>query len=158
MKNITIVMVAITKLKEAEYNPRELTDKQYADIKASMEKFGFVDPVIVNAGKGRKNVLIGGHQRIKIARDMGIEEVPVVYLNLSPEDERELNVRLNKNVGQWDWDMLANNFDEKALIGWGFNEKEFGVPNFEPEDINEQPSLDTPKSVTCPECGHEFTP
>ena len=124
MKNIEIVMVDIKKLKAAEYNPRQLSEKQYNDLKESMEKFGFADPLIVNSRTGRKNIIVGGHQRVRLAADLGYEKVPVVYLSLTVEEERELNIRLNKNTGDWDWDMLANNFSMEELNDWGFSDQD----------------------------------
>jgi len=120
------------KIKLAEYNPRQLTKEQYRQLKSSIKKFGLVDPLIINKNKKRKNVLVGGHQRFKIAMEMGIEEIPCVEVNLDYEKEKELNVRLNKNVGEWDYDSLANYFDVSELIDWGFNEEELSI-TIEPE-------------------------
>ena len=108
----------------AEYNPRELTRDQHQDLKDSITRFGFVDPLIVNTHKERKNILVGGHQRLKIAKELGYKDVPCVEVDLSPDQEKELNVRLNKNTGQWDWDALANHFDVGELLEWGFSEDE----------------------------------
>ena len=118
----------------AEYNPRELTKDQHQDLKDSITRFGFVDPLIVNTNKERKNILVGGHQRLKIAKELGYKDVPCVEVDLTPDKEKELNVRLNKNTGQWDWDALANHFDVGELIDWGFNEDELQFN--EPEEIN----------------------
>jgi DNA modification methylase len=118
----------------AEYNPRELTKDQHQDLKDSITRFGFVDPLIVNTHKERKNILVGGHQRLKIAKELGYKDVPCVEVDLTPNKEKELNVRLNKNTGQWDWDALANHFDIGELIDWGFNEDELQFN--EPEEIN----------------------
>jgi len=117
-----ITKVKISELKQAEYNPRRLTKKQYEDLKASLEKFGLVDPIIINSD----NTVIGGHQRLKIVRELGGSEVPTVRVNLSKEDERELNIRLNKNTGEFDLDILANNFDIDELKDWGFKDIELG--------------------------------
>lgn len=108
----------------AEYNPRELTKDQHQDLKDSITRFGFVDPLIVNTHKERKNILVGGHQRLKIAKELGYKDVPCVEVDLTPDKEKELNVRLNKNTGQWDWDALANHFDVGELLEWGFSEDE----------------------------------
>lgn len=110
----------------AEYNPRELTEKQFSDLKDSIKRFGFVDPIIVNINKERKDIVIGGHQRLKIAEHLGIETVPTVELDLTIDKERELNVRLNKNTGKWDFDMLANHFEMDELKDWGFEDADFG--------------------------------
>ena len=108
----------------AEYNPRQLTDEQYKQLKDSITRFGLVDPVIVNQHKDRLNIIVGGHQRVKVAQKMGIEDVPCVFVNLPYDKERELNVRLNKNTGGWDYDILADMFDMDELIDWGFKEEE----------------------------------
>ncbi len=115
--------VDINKLTPSEYNPRKASDKEWGDLRASLKKFGFVDPIIVNKNKDRENVIIGGHFRVEVAKKMGIERVPVVYVDLDIERERELNLRLNKNSGQWDWGLLAN-FDEGLLREVGFSDNE----------------------------------
>ncbi|QDP55068.1 MAG: hypothetical protein Tp1111SUR768151_37 [Prokaryotic dsDNA virus sp.] len=133
--NLNIVDYKIFDLIFAEYNPRELTEDQHQDLKDSISRFGFVDPLIVNINKERKNILVGGHQRLKIAKELGYKKVPCVEVDLTPEKEKELNVRLNKNTGQWDWDSLSSFFDNEELLQWGFNEKELSL-NIEP-DFNE---------------------
>ena len=120
-----ITLIEINSLNPAEYNPRQISNKQYEDLKASMEKFGCVDPIIININPERLNIVIGGHQRLRILRELGAEKVPTVSVNLSEEDERELNVRLNKNSGEWDIDLLSN-FDVVDLKEWGFKDIELG--------------------------------
>jgi len=123
-EKIKIVRVKIDQLKDAEYNPRVATDKEKEDLKESLKKFGFVEPIVVNSAPGRKDVIIGGHFRVRVAKEMGIEEVPVVYINISDlEKEKELNLRLNKNLGQWDLGLLKN-FDEDFLKNVGFEDEE----------------------------------
>ena len=89
----------------AEYNPRQLKKEQFQQIKDSITRFGIVDPIIVNSNKDRKDIIIGGHQRVKVALEMGIGTIPCHYVNLTRDKERELNIRLNKNTGEWDWDI-----------------------------------------------------
>ena len=122
--HITTAQYSISDLIFAEYNPRELTKDQHQDLKDSITRFGLVDPLIVNIHKERKNILVGGHQRLRIAKELGYKDVPCVEVDLTPEKEKELNVRLNKNTGQWDWDALANHFDVGELLEWGFSEDE----------------------------------
>jgi len=119
-----IKQVPIGDLKFAEYNPRKATRKEWNDLRESLKKFGFVEPIIVNSAKERENIIVGGHFRTKVAKDLGFKDVPVLYINLpNIEDEQELNLRLNKNVGQWDWDMLAN-LNEQMLLKVGFDQSE----------------------------------
>ena len=123
----------IEQLVFAEYNPRQLTKDQYKNLKDSITRFGLVDPMIVNTHKERKNILVGGHQRVKVAKDLGFEEVPCVEVKLTPDKEKELNIRLNKNTGEWDYDALANYFDVGELTEWGFTEDDLQFT--EPEEI-----------------------
>jgi len=113
---MNIEKIEISKLKPATYNPRQITTKQYKDLKSSVEKFGLVDPIIVN----KDMTIIGGHQRYKICKDLKHTEIDCVVLDLSKEEERELNIRLNKNTGDFDMDILANEFDIDELVDWGF--------------------------------------
>lgn len=129
-----VVNIKIKDLKPAEYNPRQMTAEQHDNLKKSIEEFGFVDPLIVNKHKGRENVVIGGHQRLKIAQELEMTEVPVVYVDLEPEREKELNLRLNRNTGEWDWDELANNFDNDFLLNVGFTEVELGIEEEKDDD------------------------
>ena len=116
----------------AEYNPRQLTKDQYQNLKDSLQRFGVVDPILINKNKKRKNIIIGGHQRTKVAKDIGLKKLPCIELDLSLEKEKELNIRLNKNVGEWDYDILANLFDIDELVEFGFKEEELEIMN-EPE-------------------------
>lgn len=131
--NITTVQYDVKNLIFAEYNPRELTKDQHQDLKDSITRFGFVDPLIVNTHKERKNILVGGHQRLRIAKELGYKDVPCVEVDLTPDKEKELNVRLNKNTGQWDWDSLANYFDAGELLEWGFKDEELQLFETEPD-------------------------
>ena len=124
-------------------NPRQITDKQAKDLKASLAKFGLADPLIINTN----NELIGGHQRKKILESlMGVApdyeiDVRVPDRELSIDEARELNVRLNKNAGQWDFDILANNFELDDLLDWGFDKGELDLDLWAddaPEDVEPQ--------------------
>ena len=115
-KDMKIEKIKINKLKPAAYNPRQITTKQYKDLKSSVEKFGLVDPIVVN----KDFTIIGGHQRYKICKELKHKEIDCVVLDLSKEEERELNIRLNKNTGDFDMDILANEFDIDELVDWGF--------------------------------------
>ena len=129
-----IVNIKIGDLIAAEYNPRQLTKDQYKHLSDSIKRFGLVDPIIVNKNKDRKNIVVGGHQRIRVAKDLKINDIPCVEVDLDYDKERELNVRLNKNMGEFDYDVLANMFDMDELIDWGFEEKDI-LGNIKEEEI-----------------------
>lgn len=144
-----IVEVPISELKPSEYNPRQMTEKQVEDLTNSIKEFGLVDPIIVNRHPGRENVVVGGHQRLKIASVLGFQTVPVVYVDLDEKRERELNLRLNKNLGEWDWNMLAN-FDKEELLNVGFRSEEldkiFNVKEDEFDADKEYEKIEEPKT------------
>lgn len=121
---ISIINVQVNELIAAEYNPRKWDESAVANLKESIKRFGLVDPIIVNSAPDRRNIVIGGHFRLKVAKDLGYKEIPVVYINIPDvEKEKELNLRLNKNTGEWDWDLLAE-FDESFLSDVGFNSQD----------------------------------
>ena len=135
-----IEQVNIDKLVFADYNPRGSTEKEEQELKKSIERFGFVEPVIVNSAPKRKNIIIGGHFRVRMAKEMGIKEVPVHYIKISDiEKEKELNLRLNKNLGHWDMDLLAH-FDEAMLLDVGFDTDEIDklFLNLDPDDKDDE--------------------
>lgn len=141
-----IVRRKLSELKPAEYNPRRLTAKQEQDLTASLTKFGLVDPVIINTNPERKDVIIGGHQRLKIWRKLGNTEIDCVEFNLNVEQERELNVRLNKNIGEFDFDILQSEFKFDELIEWGFESDElWDIDELEAieDDFNTAPESET---------------
>lgn len=126
-----IVKRKISELKPAEYNPRRLTEKQEKHLTASLTEFGLVDPIIVNTNPERKDVVIGGHQRLKVWKKLGNKEIDCVELDLSLEKEKELNVRLNKNTGEFDFDILKVEFEVDELLQWGFEPMELNIDDNE---------------------------
>lgn len=124
---MNIVNIKIEELKFADYNPRQISEKQVEELKKSIENFGVVEPIVVNENPDRKNIIVGGHQRVRILQMLGHTEVPVFYVNLDEIREKELNIRLNKNTGNWDWEKLGNVFDVDSLLEWGFTEGELGL-------------------------------
>ena len=138
--------IDIKKLKPTEYNPRVWDEQATADLKESISRFGLVDPLIVNNATGRENVVIGGHFRLKVAGELGITKVPVVYISISDlEREKELVIRLNKNLGAWDWDLLKE-FDENLLADIGFTSEElddlFDIGELVPEEFDLKKELE----------------
>lgn len=119
---LNIEYVDISLLIPASYNPRTWDDKSFEKLSESIKRFGLVDPLIVNSYPDRKNTIIGGHFRYKVAKRLKIKKVPVVYVNISDTaKEKELNLRLNRNTGQWDWELLKS-FDTTLLLDFGFDE------------------------------------
>ncbi|MFZ3054950.1 MAG: DNA methyltransferase, partial [Minisyncoccales bacterium] len=106
-----------------------------------LEEFGICDPIILNGASDRKNIIIGGNFRLEVIKDMGYKEVPAVYINIPDiEKEKALNVRLNRNTGSWDWNLLAS-FDESFLSNIGFTSEELDKV-FDLEDMPEKFDID----------------
>ncbi len=123
----------ITELILAEYNPRKMTPEDRKGLRDSLLRFGFVDPAIVNMHPDRRNIIIGGHQRITVWKELGHDTVPCVELSLSRDRERELNLRLNRNTGRWDYELLGKNFGRDELEDVGFDEAELEMAGFDDE-------------------------
>ena len=127
MQNLKIISVAIDQLNPAPYNPRKWSETAIKKLKESIERFGLVDPILVNSSPQRKNIVIGGHFRLKVAKDLGYKEVPVVYVDISSiKKEKELNLRLNANTGEWDFELLRE-FDVDVLLDVGFQDDELSM-------------------------------
>lgn len=110
---------AVTELKAAEYNPRKDLkpgDAEYEKLKRSIQEFGYVEPVIWNKRTGK---VVGGHQRLKVMKDLGFTEVDCVVVDLDENKEKALNIALNKISGEWDDTLLANLL--KDLDGSGYD-------------------------------------
>jgi DNA modification methylase len=129
----------ISELTPAPYNPRESTEKQESQLKQSLKKFGVVEPIIYNKQTG---YIVGGHFRVRELQKLGYTEIECVIVDLSEEDEKELNIRLNANTGQWDWDELANNFELDDLNDWGLE-----VPNMKHELEAEDDNFEEPENI-----------
>ena len=106
-KTAELKVLPISVMKPAEYNPRKKLkpgDKEYKKIKDSIEEFGFADPLVVNSDM----TIIGGHQRLNVAIDLGYTEVPCAVVDVDKTREKALNIALNKITGEWDEQMLAD--------------------------------------------------
>jgi len=132
---LKVEYVPVTELNPSTYNPRRWSEEKTQNLADSIKKYGLVDPLLVNSAPERRGTVIGGHFRLKVALGLGYTEVPVVYLNIPDViREKELNLRLNANLGDWDFDLLAQ-FDESLLADIGFTSEEID----EIFDVEENP-------------------
>ena len=125
---MNIQKIKIDKLIPATYNPRKdlkPNDPEYIKIKNSIENFGFVSPLIIN----KDMTVIGGHQRLKVLKELGFIELECIVVDLDKTNEKALNIALNKIQGDWDEEKLEEllqelkleNFDTN-LTGFDFDE------------------------------------
>ena len=129
MKTAELKVLPVTVLKPAEYNPRKKLkpgDKEYEKIKNSIEEFGFADPLVVNADM----TIIGGHQRLTVAMDLGFTEVPCAVVDIDKTREKALNIALNKITGAWDENLLAD-----LLKDIQESDFDLGKTGFDPPEI-----------------------
>ncbi|MDD2839990.1 MAG: site-specific DNA-methyltransferase [Rickettsiales bacterium] len=133
----------------SEYNPRKASKQQEKALSESLQKYGCVEPIIVNENPDRQNIIIGGHFRVRELIKLHIEEVECVIVNLNLEQERELNIRLNSNTGEWNFDLLLSNFNISDLESWGFNDEQLDKLEFKTEENKVDEMVDD--SDTLPE-------
>lgn len=124
---LALSQVELDDLKADPANPRQISEGELEALTKSIREFGLVDPIIARA---EDKTVIGGHQRLLAARRLGLKSVPVIYLDISKEKARLLNVALNKISGNFDQELLArlladlNETPELDLTLSGFEDKE----------------------------------
>ena len=134
----------ISELKHAEYNPRvdlKPGDKEFEKIKSSITEFGYCEPIIVNSDM----TIIGGHQRSKVLKELGYDEIDCVVIEIDKTKEKALNIALNKITGEWDMSALAhllNELKEESydieLTGVDFAEAEKLWDEYMPKDEQQE--------------------
>jgi DNA modification methylase len=130
----------VSQLNDYDKNPRKITKKGLEQLKASMDKLGYIDPIAINLD----GTIIGGHARKQTLQSLKIKEVDVrVPDRLLTEDEvAEAIVRLNKNIaGEWDFDKLANNFEIENLVEWGFTPEELSITVVPTEGLTDEDAV-----------------
>ena len=128
-KTAELKILPVHVLKPAAYNPRKKLkpgDKEYEKIRQSIEEFGFADPLVVNADM----TIIGGHQRLTVAVDLGYTEVPCAVVDVDKVREKALNIALNKITGAWDDNLLA-----ELLQDIENSDFDVGKTGFDPPEI-----------------------
>lgn len=143
-----IKQIDIKKLNEAPYNPRVKLEPgmpEWEKLKRSIERFDNIVPLVWNERTGN---LVGGHQRLAVLKSLGRKKADVSVVNISEEEEKILNIALNKIKGRWDYDKLGDllkGFDEEVAAVSGFAAEEIAVmlasnddlEGFEDEDYSE---------------------
>ncbi|MEY4731215.1 MAG: hypothetical protein RL681_161 [Candidatus Parcubacteria bacterium] len=121
---IAVEYVPTTSLRSPSYNPRTWSEEATKQLAESIRQYGLVDPLLVNSAPGREGIVIGGNFRLSVAKTLKIETVPIVRISIPDlKREKELCLRLNRNTGDWNWEMLAE-FGEDLLQQIGFTSEE----------------------------------
>lgn len=150
------------KLADWPKNPRRLSEHDREHIERSIDKFGLADPLVVNLDGS----IIGGHQRKKIMLAMELYsadamiDVRIPSRQLTEEEAAELNVRLNKNSGEWDFEILGSEFELEDLKEWGFGELELSTNIFNSDNVDfpeyDESIADEVEYIECPDCGAKW--
>ena len=112
--------VSISKIKPNPNNPRLIKDDKFAKLVTSIQEFPEmlnIRPIVVN----KDMVILGGNMRFKACKEAGLKEIPIIIADLTEEQEREFIIKDNISGGEWDWNLLANEWDADQLTGWGLD-------------------------------------
>jgi ParB-like chromosome segregation protein Spo0J len=113
VSSLKVVDIPVSRISECGYNPRSISDAGLDRLRRSLNEFGLVEPLIVNdrraaRWKGDKSmVLVAGHQRFRLLKEMGRATAPCVVVSLTPSREKALNLRMNRHDGAWDEEQLV---------------------------------------------------
>jgi len=150
--------IEINKLTSHSNNPRVIKDEQFKKLCKSIQDnkdYFETRPILVN----KELIIFAGNMRWRAAKEVGMTEVPVSIMDISENRQKELMIRDNRENGEWDFDLLANNFEIDDLLEWGFDEKDLKIDDIDFGNIkgNEnRKTSDRKQNVTCPDCGKMF--
>jgi hypothetical protein len=125
---MNITTTKLTDIKSNPNNPRIIKDDKFKKLVASIKEFPqmlSLRPIVVNDDM----IVLGGNMRLKACKEAGLKEVPVIKASdLNEEQQKQFIIKDNVGYGEWDWDMLANEWDAEELVEWGLD-----IPSY---DIN----------------------
>lgn len=144
----------VTDIKLHPNNPRIIRDHKFKTLVKSIKDFPEMlelRPIVVN----KNNVILGGNMRYKASIEAKIKKIPVIVADLTPEQEAEFVIKDNISFGEWDWDALANEWEQAELVEWGIDSFNFGTSadaiTFESEEaLNELNSSEAPEGSQGP--------
>ena len=120
-----IKTVKLSEVKTNPNNPRIIKDDKFSKLVKSIQEFPKmleIRPIVVNADM----IVLGGNMRLKACKEAGLKEVPIIFADdLTEDEQREFIIKDNVGFGEWDWDMIANEWDEVQLQEWGLDIPEF---------------------------------
>ena len=137
------ILTKISDIKLNPNNPRLIKDDKFKKLVQSIKDFPEmldIRPIVVN----KDMIILGGNMRYRACKEAGIKEIPVIITDLSEDKQREFLIKDNTSGGEWDWDMLANEWDTDELEAWGLD-----LPSFNIEDVGtaEEDNYDVPDTI-----------
>ena len=138
-----IQTAATTELRLNKDNPRVIKDDKFKKLVKSIQDFPQmleIRPIVVND----EMVVLGGNMRLKACIEAGLTEVPIIKASsLTPEQQKEFIIKDNVGFGEWEWDVLANEWDVEKLTDWGLD-----IPDYEPKVLEAQEDdFEVPETV-----------
>jgi DNA modification methylase len=122
-----IKVVKLSEIKSNPNNPRIIKDDKFRKLVKSIQEFPKmleIRPVVVNADM----IVLGGNMRLKACKEAGLKEVPVIFAHdLTEEEQKQFIIKDNVGFGEWDWDMIANEWDAEEVEEWGLDIPEFSI-------------------------------
>lgn len=118
----------ISEVKLNPNNPRLIKDEKFKKLCQSLKDFPEmlnIRPIVVN----KDMIILGGNMRYKAAKEIGLKEIPVTIADLTEDQQREFLIKDNTSGGEWDWEVLSNEWDSEELEAWGLD-----IPSFEVEN------------------------
>lgn len=137
-------VVDIKEIKPNPDNPRYIKGDKFDKLVKSIKEFPQMlelRPIVVN----QDMIVLGGNMRLKACEAAGIEEVPIIFAdNLTEEQQKEFIIKDNSSFGEWDWDLLANEWDMDLLEDWGLD-----IPNLDDQvdELEDGEEIELPQSV-----------
>ena len=136
-------LVKISEVKLNPNNPRLIKDDKFKKLVQSIKDFPEmlnIRPIVVN----KDMIILGGNMRFRACKEAGIKEIPIIITDLSEEKQREFLIKDNTSGGEWDWDMLANEWDTEELEAWGLDLPVFDIK----EDVSaEEDNYEVPDEI-----------
>jgi hypothetical protein len=129
--------VKISEIKTNPNNPRLIKDEKFEKLVKSIKEFPEmlqIRPIVVNSDM----IVLGGNMRLKACKEAGLKEIPVIFADdLTEDQQREFIIKDNVGFGEWDWEIIANEWDNEQLEEWGLD-----LPGFDNvDDLGEDFSL-----------------
>lgn len=126
--------VSLDQIKANPNNPRLIKDDKFNKLVKSIKEFPEMlelRPIVVNEDM----IVLGGNMRLKACKEAGLKEVPVIKASsLTPEQQKEFIIKDNVGFGEWDWELIANEWDAEQVTDWGLD-----IPGFDlnPNELGE---------------------
>ena len=137
-----IEKVKLSEVKSNPNNPRLIKDEKFSKLVKSIKEFPKmleIRPIVVND----EMVVLGGNMRLKACKEAGLKEIPIIKASdLTEEQQREFIIKDNVGFGEWDWELIANEWDAEELADWGLDvwqpENEVDYSILDEEDVADQ--------------------